>query len=149
MAVSMAPAAACTAVPMFPAAPFSVRRPGAACTDPPAAWDTPLAAPPRQRASVLQPHADQHIAEAVRVGCDGLHAYSPFLRGCRSRIPAGKPIIDNAAHSWLDTSILMSAPPDVRGNKSSRFHLNLSAFRPVRLNPFVRGNISIVFRKPA
>ena len=24
----------------------------------------------------------------------------PFLRGCRSRIPAGKPIIDNAAHSW-------------------------------------------------
>lgn len=56
----------------------------------------------------------------------------------------------NTTHStWLDTSILMSGLPDVRGNKSSRFHLNLSTFRPVRLNPFVRGNISTVFQKPA
>ena len=56
--------------------------------------------------------------------------------------------INTTVSTWLDTSILMSAPPDVRGNKSSRFHLNLSAFRPVRLNPFVSGNISTAFGNP-
>ena len=49
----------------------------------------------------------------------------------------------NTTHStWLDTSILMSEAPDVRGNKSSRFHLKISKFTASVSSPFVSGNIS-------
>ena len=37
--------------------------------------------------------------------------------------------------TWLDTSILMSEPPDVRGNKSSRFHLKKSKFASSASSP--------------
>ena len=55
----------------------------------------------------------------------------------------------NTTHSTrLDTFVLMSAVPFVRGNKSSRIHRNISDFRPVWLNSFVSGNISTVFGNP-
>lgn len=55
----------------------------------------------------------------------------------------------NTTHStWLDTSILMSEPPDVRGNKSSRFHLKISKFSSSASSPLVRGNISTISGNP-
>lgn len=55
----------------------------------------------------------------------------------------------NTTHStWLDTSILMSEPPDVRGNKSSRFHLKKSKFASSASSPLVRGNISTISGNP-
>ena len=50
--------------------------------------------------------------------------------------------------TWLDTSILMSEPPDVRGNKSSRFHLKISKFSSSASSPLVRGNISTISGNP-
>lgn len=50
--------------------------------------------------------------------------------------------------TWLDTSILMSEPPDVRGNKSSRFHLKISKFASSASSPLVRGNISTISGNP-
>lgn len=52
------------------------------------------------------------------------------------------------ASTWLDTSILMSEPPDVRGNKSSRFHLKKSKFASSASSPLVRGNISTISGNP-
>ena len=60
------------------------------------------------------------------------------------------PVLEsNTTHStWLDTSILMSEPPDVRGNKSSRFHLKKSKFASSASSPLVRGNISTISGNP-
>lgn len=58
-------------------------------------------------------------------------------------------LVNRTTHStWLDTSILMSEPPDVRGNKSSRFHLKISKFSSSASSPLVRGNISTISGNP-
>lgn len=56
--------------------------------------------------------------------------------------------IKQTVSTWLDTSILMSEPPDVRGNKSSRFHLKISKFSSSASSPLVRGNISTISGNP-
>ena len=56
--------------------------------------------------------------------------------------------ISATVSTWLDTSILMSEPPNVRGNKSSRFHLKISKFASSASSPLVRGNISTISGNP-